>query len=825
MTETEPPSDCPTSRLVVKNLPNSITGDKLSKLFSTEAEITDLQLKFKKNGKFRNFAFVGYKTEDAAARAKEAMDNTCIGRCKISVEFCRKLYDHQSDSKSAGSAKKDKNKQKQKQVKAVESTEKEEDENDVKDSILSEYKQLEKDPEFVEFVQTQRNIGSSKKKIWENDDVKNTNEDSDKKKPKKEKKQKEIKPNKPSVKGTFKNTIKLKRFPIDKCKKRFIKEFLNPLKPISIRVAPKQKGIAYASFKTEEEVIKALGKNRSVYSGHLVTVLKYEVKDDEPEKPSNPKGRVEKQVSEDVLVETGRIFVRNLYYQCKEEDLEKLFNKYGPIAEVHLPIDSETKKIKGFGFVAFVFPEHAIKAFNELDGTIFQGRTLHLIPGEMKTGGEGVHLESKSSFKKGKELENKTNASKGFNWNSLFLNFNAISDLISERYDVKKSQLLMEGKPSESIPVRMALAETQIVTETAKYLSENGVKLNAFHNSRSPRSKTVFLIKNLPAKTDIDELKKLVEQFGTVKRIILPPFAVTALVEADNPVEARTMFSRLAYSNFHLVPLYLEWAPMDVFGSTDPDNSEKDQHETKDLPEKTNHTEKQSEISKPLDEPCEEETTILVKGLNFSTDEENLKEHFMKCGKIHKVTISRKKAADGSLKSMGFGFVQFYQRKAAQKAMKSLQNSVLDNFTLTLQLSRVQKDKSEVIKAEKEKKTMIQTQNGAKILVRNIPFEAVDKDIEQLFEAFGQLKFVRLPKKLAGTGNHRGFGFVEFINKEDAARAFDALSLSTHLLGRRLVLEWAAKESDDNEHHESLEEASRKMKYYIDKEPTNEEYG
>lgn len=44
----------------------------------------------------------------------------------------------------------------------------------------------------------------------------------------------------------------------------------------------------------------------------------------------------------------------------------------GPLSELHYPIDSLTKKPKGFAFVTFLFPEHAVKAFAEVDGQVFQ---------------------------------------------------------------------------------------------------------------------------------------------------------------------------------------------------------------------------------------------------------------------------------------------------------------------------------------------------------------------------------------------------------------------------------------------------------------------
>lgn len=46
-----------------------------------------------------------------------------------------------------------------------------------------------------------------------------------------------------------------------------------------------------------------------------------------------------------------------------------------------------------------------------------------------------------------------------------------------------------------------------------------------------------------------------------------------------------------------------------------------------------------------------------------------------------------------------------------------------------------------------------------------------------------QIKRLRLPMRF---GNHRGFAFVEFVTKQEAKNAIEALS-NTHLYGRHLV--------------------------------------
>lgn len=53
--------------------------------------MTDVQLKYTEDGKFRRFAFIGFKTEEQAKLAQSYFDQTFVDTCKISVEECASL--------------------------------------------------------------------------------------------------------------------------------------------------------------------------------------------------------------------------------------------------------------------------------------------------------------------------------------------------------------------------------------------------------------------------------------------------------------------------------------------------------------------------------------------------------------------------------------------------------------------------------------------------------------------------------------------------------------------------------------------------------------
>ena len=139
---------------------------------------------------------------------------------------------------------------------------------------------------------------------------------------------------------------------------------------------------------------------------------------------------------------------------------------------------------------------------------------------------------------------------------------------------------------------------------------------------------------------------------------------------------------------------------------------------------------------------------------------------FSKIGKC-KATIARKISPDKSLLSTGYGFVKFKKAAHATDAIKKLQNHILDGHSLEIKFSNRTVNNND--SNTKSRKTTTNKQNklkSSKLLVRNIPFEAKAKELEELFKVFGELKYVRLPKKVDGA--HRGFGFVDFVSVNDA---------------------------------------------------------
>ena len=865
------------SRLIVKGLPKSVTAEELKEHFSRCGYITDVRLVHTRAGIFRRFGFIGYATEKQAKEAVAYFHNTFIGSSRVEVQIAKPYGDKEiprpwSKYSTGSSAYREKqakiNPVKEEGTEESQFADKERQQRLNQDqhksklmSMLSDYYELESDPEFAEFMEAHKN--KSMRHGWTNDDTHGEEKSKGTRvKPSivsvqarrpggegilltrthlkfgseevKDDAENEVeegvmsdmdylrskvirasendvaeveKPEEEANGGddklqTTDFTLKMRGLPFNATEKD-IQTFFYPLHLAAIRMPldsrGRPSGSAFVDFNCCDDLQEALRRNKDCMGHryielftdkgpHAATAVKQEKKELRPWEKKE-KG------DEEPIADSGRLFVRNLSYSTTEDDLTELFSKYGPITEMNMLVDKGSGQSIGLAFITFMFPEHGVKAVEELDGQIYQGRLLHILPARprrVKDGEEEAEEREGSSYKKEKAKQQKKGSQGGHNWNSLFLGSNAIVDAMADQYGTTKSTIL-DADTAQSLAVRMALGETQLVAEAREFLENNGVKLDVFDQQRPKRSQTIILIKNLPFDTTSAELSDLFSRHGSISQLVLPPHGVSALIEYSTASNARSAFSKLAQTQFKHLPLYLEWAPL---GSLSEKTKKSPSEEVEEPDKEVKH-----------DASTSESNSIFVKNLNFSTTTDDLRAVFSSLPGFKKCSVATKMNMKEPSKplSMGYGFVEFSSNTQAMKAIKTLQGHTLDDHKLELKLSH-----NKATPTTQARKTVKNTaQKSAKILVRNVPFEATRKELWQLFNTFGELKLVRLPQKYGcQQGEHRGFGFVEFVTKEDAKRAMEALGHSTHLYGRRLVMEWADEE-------ESVEDMRKRTARYF----------
>lgn len=70
------------------------------------------------------------------------------------------------------------------------------------------------------------------------------------------------------------------------------------------------------------------------------------------------------------------IYVGNLSYRLRENDLRGVFEEYGQVDSCRIVTDRETRRSKGFGFVEMPDDKAAQKAIAELNEAELEGRKL-----------------------------------------------------------------------------------------------------------------------------------------------------------------------------------------------------------------------------------------------------------------------------------------------------------------------------------------------------------------------------------------------------------------------------------------------------------------
>lgn len=133
------------------------------------------------------------------------------------------------------------------------------------------------------------------------------------------------------------------------------------------RNSRRSKGVGYIEFYDAMSVPMAIA-----LSGHLLHGQPVMVKPSEAEKnlvQSNASGAVSGGIAGPYGAVDRKLYVGNLHFNMTELQLRQIFEPFGRVELVQLPLDLETGQCKGFGFVQFAELEHA-KAAQNLNGKL-----------------------------------------------------------------------------------------------------------------------------------------------------------------------------------------------------------------------------------------------------------------------------------------------------------------------------------------------------------------------------------------------------------------------------------------------------------------------
>ncbi|GMH13823.1 hypothetical protein Nepgr_015664 [Nepenthes gracilis] len=151
---------------------------------------------------------------------------------------------------------------------------------------------------------------------------------------------------------------------------------------------------------------------------------------------------------------------------------------------------------------------------------------------------------------------------------------------------------------------------------------------------------------------------------------------------------------------------------------------------------------------------------IFIKNLDKAIDNKALHDAFSAFGNI----LSCKIATDGNGDSKGYGFVQFENEDSAENAIDKL-NGMLIN------------DKQVYVGhflCKQERESAVNKTKFNNVYVKNLSEATTDEDLRKVFGEFGNITSAVVMRD--GDGRSKCFGFINYENADDAARAVETLN-------------------------------------------------
>ncbi|XP_011605241.2 RNA-binding protein 28 isoform X1 [Takifugu rubripes] len=178
------------------------------------------------------------------------------------------------------------------------------------------------------------------------------------------------------------HTVFVSRLPTTASNERLEEIFseIGPVKQcfvVNEKGTQKCRGFGYVTYSMTEDVQRAM-KEIKEYDGQKITLCVSKKKMHEKKKPAldmekKKNEHAPKGIRKNVL--KARLIIRNLSFQCSENDLKQVCTKFGPILEAKIPLKPDGK-MRGFAFVQFKNMSSAAKALNALNLKEIKGRQV-----------------------------------------------------------------------------------------------------------------------------------------------------------------------------------------------------------------------------------------------------------------------------------------------------------------------------------------------------------------------------------------------------------------------------------------------------------------
>ncbi|OAY33742.1 polyadenylate-binding protein 2 [Manihot esculenta] len=154
---------------------------------------------------------------------------------------------------------------------------------------------------------------------------------------------------------------------------------------------------------------------------------------------------------------------------------------------------------------------------------------------------------------------------------------------------------------------------------------------------------------------------------------------------------------------------------------------------------------------------------IFIKNLDKAIDNKALHDTFSTFGNI----LSCKVVTDSSGQSLGYGFVQFDNEESAKNAIDKLNGMLLNDKQVYV---------GPFLRKQERESVMDKTKFN-NVFVKNFSETTAEEDLKKIFGEYGTITSVVVMRD--GDGKSKCFGFVNFENPDDAARAVEALNEKT----------------------------------------------